>query len=173
MKNETKTISQSELLTILMNVEKPTFVNIVSQTKVRMNKTDNPYFEKVKKTSKGNYFIGGNYEDMVGERMKREGMLPTFKSEECSVGEHVTKCVQFNEKLNKYYLQYFIFETSNIKSSYEFEGNEIERELFRSYEVKKSETSRQPQENKHKPQSFSVENIKEISLFGTHYIIEG
>lgn len=172
MNNQSRVINQNDLLTILMNVENPTFVNIISQTKVRMNKTDNPYFEKIKKTSKGNYFIGGSYEDMVNVRMKKEGMLPTFKSEENKVGEHVTKCVQFNEKLNKYYLQYFIFETSNVKSSYEFEGNEIERELFRSYEVKKSQTSRQPQENKHQPQSLSVENIKEISLNGVHYVVE-
>ena len=169
MKNEILNITQEELLTLLMNVDRPTFTNIVSRTKVRMNKGGNPYYERVFKKSVGNYFIGGTYEDMVNVRMGKEGMEPTFESKECSVGTHISKCVQFNEKLNRNYLQYFIFPTSKPKSEFEFEGNSIERELFRSYEVKKSETSRQPQENKHQPQSFGLSSIKEITLNGQKY----
>jgi hypothetical protein len=134
-----------------------------------MNKGGNPYYERVFKKSVGNYFIGGSYEDMVNVRMGKEGMEPTFESKECSVGNHISKCVQYNEKLDRNYLQYFIFPTSKPKSEFEFEGNSIERELFRSYEVKKSETSRQPQENKHKPQSFGLSSIKEITLNGQKY----
>lgn len=169
---QTLTIGQQELLTLLMNVEKPTFTNIVSNTKVRMNKGNNPYFDKVVKSSKGNYFIGGSYEEMVNTRMGKEGMEQNFESKECSVGEHVGKCVQFNEKLNRHYLQYFSFETTKPKSEFEFEGNYIDRELFRSFEVKRSEVSRQPQENKHQPQSFMLSSIREITLNGTKYVIE-
>lgn len=32
MKNESKKITQQELLTLLMNVERPTFTNVVSET---------------------------------------------------------------------------------------------------------------------------------------------
>jgi hypothetical protein len=168
------TITQQELLTLLMNVEKPTFTSIVSETKPSMNKTNNPYYDKVIKKSKGNYFIGGSYEDMVNTRMVKEGLQPTFESMECSVGEKVegSKCLQFNEKLNRYYLQYFIFPTSNIKSEFIFENDSIDKVLFQDFLVKKSESSRQPQENKHKPQSFKLESIKEITLSGVKYIIQ-
>jgi len=169
MKKETKKITQQELLTLLMNVEKPTFTNIVSEVFPKMNKTGNPYFGKVVKKSKGNYFIGGSYEDMVNNRMEKEGMEPTFESKECSVGEHISKCVQYNDNTKKHYLQYFTFPTSKPSSTFEFEGNEIDKQLFESFMVKKSENSRQPQDNKHTPQSLTITNIKEISLSGVHY----
>ena len=172
MKNESKKITQQELLTLLMNVERPTFTNVVSETIPKMNKTGNPYFGKVVKKSKGNFFIGGSYEDMVNERMKKEGMEPTFESEKCSVGEHISKCVQYNENTKKHYLQYFTFPTSKPKSTFEFEGNEIDKQLFESFMVKKSEKSRQPQENKHNPQSLTTTNIKEITRHGVHYEID-
>jgi hypothetical protein len=137
-----------------------------------MNKTGNPYFGKVVKKSKGNYFIGGSYEDMVNKRMEKEGMEPTFESKECSVGTHISKCVQYNDNTKKHYLQYFTFETSKPKSTFEFEGNEIDKQLFESFMVKKSEKSRQPQDNKHQPQSLTTTNIKEITLEGVHYEVE-
>jgi hypothetical protein len=172
MKKETKKITQQELLTLLMNVEKPTFTNIVSEVFPKMNKTGNPYFGKVVKKSKGNYFIGGSYEDMVNNRMEKEGMEPTFESKECSVGEHISKCVQYNDNTKKHYLQYFTFPTSKPSSTFEFEGNEIDKQLFESFMVKKSENSRQPQDNKHTPQSLTITNIKEISLSGVHYEVD-
>ncbi len=167
-------INQEELLTLLSNVVKPTFTQILSEILPKMNKTNNPYFEKVTKVSKGNYFIGGSYEDMVTTRMEKEGIEGTFDSEENKTGTHVegTKCVLFNERLNRHYLQYFIFPTSKIKSEFIFEGNSIDKQIFESYLVKKSNTSRQPQENKHKPQSLMLTNIKEISLGGIKYIIK-
>lgn len=165
-------VTENEMLEILLSVDKPTFTNIKSRTIPKMNKTGNPYFEKVFKVTEGNYFIGGSYEDMVNKRMEKEGMEPTFESKECSVGNHVSKCVQHNERLNRYYVQYFTFETSNLKSSFEFEGNEIEKQLFESYMVKRSETSRQPQENKHDPKSLGLSSILEMSLNGNRYVIE-
>ena len=172
MKKETKKITQQELLTLLMNVEKPTFTNIVSEVFPKMNKTGNPYFGKVVKKSKGNYFIGGSYEEMVKTRMEKEGMEPTFESKECSVGEHISKCVQYNDNTKKHYLQYFTFPTSKPSSTFEFEGNEIDKQLFESFMVKKSENSRQPQDNKPTPQSLTITNIKEISLSGVHYEVD-
>ena len=172
MKKETKKITHEELLVLLMNVEKPTFTNIVSEVFPKMNKTGNPYFGKVVKKSKGNYFIGGSYEDMVNNRMEKEGMEPTFESKECSVGEHISKCVQYNDNTKKHYLQYFTFPTSKPSSTFEFEGNEIDKQLFESFMVKKSENSRQPQDNKHTPQSLTITNIKEISLSGVHYEVD-
>ena len=175
---QTLTINEQELLTILMNVTKPTFTHIVSKTiptmtvKSRIDKSPNPYLNKVTKVTKGNYFIGGSYEDMVNTRCVKEGLEPTFESVECSVGHHISKCVQYNDRTELNYLQYFIFPTSNIKSEMFFEGNQIEKQLLESYLTTKSESSRQPQENKHIVQSFKLSSIEEITLGGTHYIVE-
>jgi len=139
-----------------------------------MNKTGNPYYEQVYKTTKGNYFICGTYEDMVKERMKKEGLTPNFVSEEYKVGEHLNKCLLFNDNTQKHYLQYYVFPNSIHETEYEYEGRNIDRELFKSFEVKKSESSRQPQENKHTPLSLTLNNIKKITLNGTRYtIVEG
>ena len=166
-------VTEKEMLEILMNLDKPSFTNIKSRTKVRMNKTGNPYFDQVWKTTEGNYFIGGDYEKMVNTQIKKEDLEGVdFKSQECKVGNHVSKCILYNEKLDTYYLQHYVFREVPLKSTYEFEGNEIERQLFQSYEVKKSESKSQPQERKIVPPSFKMSSILEMSLNGNRYVIE-
>ena len=165
-------VNQSEILEILMNVDKPTFVHIVSETEPSMSKTGNPFLG-TKKVSRGTYFIGGTYEQMVEILMKKEGIQGTFTSDKCTIGEHVTKCVQFNERLNRYYLQYFTFKTSKIKSKFYFGGNEIEKTLLESYLKKSSPSSKQPQENKLDVKSFKIESIKFISLNKVKYEVVG
>lgn len=171
MNTQPMTIPSDDLRKLLTNVKKPTFVNMVTKTLVKMNKTDNIYYNKILKTTNGNYFIGGTYEDMVNERMKKEGIQPTFVSESNSVGEHTSQCVLFNEKTNLYYLQYFVFSNSIHEVNYDYNGNWIDRNVFRSFEVKRSGTSRQPQNNKHSVLSVKINNIKEMSLNGQRYII--
>jgi hypothetical protein len=169
---QTLTINENEMLTILMNVNKSTFINVVSSTNVRMNKTNNPYFDKVKKITKSNYLIGNDYETRVQSNEGKEGLEKNFESVENSVGEHVSKCVLFNQKLNTYYLQYELFKESNPTTEFIFDGNSIEKQLFESYMVKKSNTSRQTQERKVFFQSFKLSSINEFTLDGTHYIVE-
>lgn len=171
-KNVIKT-TENEVLRMLMNLEKPTFTNIKSRVKVRMNKTGNPYYDQVWKTTEGNYFIGGDYEKMVNNQIKKEDLEGIdFKSQECKVGNHVSKCILYNEKLDTHYLQHYVFREVPLKSTYEFEGNEIEKQLFESYMVKKSENKSQPQERKIFPPSFKMSSILEISLNGNRYVIE-
>jgi hypothetical protein len=164
-------INQQQLLELLMCVEKSTMVHLVTETKVRMNKKNNPYFDKVIKRNSSNYLIGNEYETRVGNNEKKEGMEGTFESEKNTQGVHVSKCVLFNEKLNTYYLQYEYFLESKPKVEFLENGNSIERQLFQSFEIKKSETTRQDQERKVLFQSFKLENIKELSLNKIKYQI--
>ena len=169
---ELLTINEQELLTILMNVDKSTFVNLVTKTKVKMNKTNNPYFDKVLKLTRSNYLIGNDYEKRVQTNEEKEGLEKDFESKENRVGVHVSKCVLFNEKLNTYYLQYELFKESKPQNEYQFEGNQIEKQLFESFMGKKSTTSRQEQERKVLFQTFKLSSIDEISLNGTKYIVQ-
>jgi len=172
MNKETKVITETEMLEILSNVESSTFINIVSTTKVRMNKTNNPYFDKVFKVNKCNYLIGNEYETRVNTNDKKEGGEGNFQSEENKVGNHVSKCVLFNEKMNSHYLQVERFVEVKPNVTYLFEGNEVEKTLFESYLTKVSESSRQPQERKVLVQSFKFSSINEFTLGGVHYVVE-
>ena len=164
-------ITKTELIEILKGVKISTFVNLTTETKVRMNKTNNPYFEQITKRNKGNYLIGNDYEKRVNSNEVKEGLEGTFETKESSVGVHVSKCVLFNEKLNKFYLQYELFKEIHPKSEYVFEGNLIEKTLFENYMVKKSESSRQVQERKVLVQTLMIDSIKEITLEKEHYTI--
>ena len=103
----TMEISKSELFNVLMSVDSTPFVYLVMETPVRMNKTGNPYFDKVIKRSKCNYLIGNNYEDRVITHYTKEGLEQTFESEEMKGKEHISKCVLKStnpDKPTTYYL---------------------------------------------------------------------
>ena len=47
MINQTLRITRTDMVSVFNNVEKPTFVNLVTNTIVRMNKKGNPYHDQV------------------------------------------------------------------------------------------------------------------------------
>lgn len=172
MKNQENKIDRNELLTLLSNVEKSTFVNLVTETKLRMNKRNNPYYDKVIKKSKCNFLIGNDYETRVQGNESKEGLTPDFVSMENKVGNHISKCVLFNEKTQSHYLMVERFDEIKPKVEYIFEGNQIDKMLFNDYMVKVSESSRQEQERKVMVLSYKLDSIKELSLNGQKYIVE-
>lgn len=172
MKNQENKIDRNELLTLLSNVEKSTFVNLVTETKLRMNKRNNPYYDKVIKKSKCNFLIGNDYETRVKGNESKEGLTPDFVSMENKVGNHISKCVLFNEKTQSHYLMVERFDEIKPKVEYIFEGNQIDKMLFNDYMVKVSESSRQEQERKVMVLSYKLDSIKELSLNGQKYIVE-
>jgi len=165
-------VTELELIHICMGIDKPTFVNIWTKTKVRMNKTGNLYHDKVYKFTKGNYLLATDYEKRVIVEGGKEGLdMSTFKSEECTVGEHVSKCVLRNRNDNtKFYLQYEVFKETKLQVDYEYNGNSIDRALFQSFEIKKSQSKKQPQKRKVTKPSFSFSSILEMTINGTRYV---
>jgi hypothetical protein len=158
-------ITQNELLEILNSVEKSTFVNLVTETKVRMNKTNNPYFDKVTKKSKSNFLIGNDYGIRVTTNEKKEGLEGTFEVEEMKGKKHVSKCVCVDTKTESiFYLMVERFDEIKPQIEYTFEGNSIEKTLFESYMVKVSESKKQVQEKKVMVLTYKISNIKEISI---------
>jgi len=163
-KFESVGLTTEELTQILKTVKRGTFAFFEIHTIPSMNKTNNPFYNQVKKITKGNILIGGNYQTRVGNTTDN----PDFVPEKCNVGEKIDEsCVQYNEKLNRYYLQYEWFEQVLPKSVYEFEGNQIEKQMF-------SDFMRSYTPNKYgvNVQSVKIENIKEIHFGKVHYIVE-
>lgn len=176
MNKEIKTITKQELITLLSEVTKPTFTNVVMETKVRMNKTNNPYYDKVIKRSKCNYSLGIDYQKRVEKNYEKEGIESTFESEKPSGKHHIgnSKCLLIDDKTESvHYVMLERFDEINPQNEFIFESNGIDKQLFESYMVKVSESQKQEQERKVMVITPKIENIKEISLEGTKYIIEG
>ena len=166
-------IMNVDLIIMLNKVMKSTFTHLLTETPVRMNKTGNPYFGRVTKVSSCNYLIGNEYETRVGVNYGKEGLDPnTFNVEENKVGQHVSKVVLYNEKHNRHYLQVERFDEIKPKVTYLCDGKEIDIETIRPYMIVPKKSDKQEQERYVSFLSFNVENIKEITLNGTKYIIK-
>jgi hypothetical protein len=166
-------ITKNELITLLSTIDKPTFTNVVMETIVRMNKTNNPYYEKVIKRSKCNYSLGVNYESRVNNNEVKEGLEGNFETEKPSGKTHISKCLLVKDTdLSVHYVMLERFDEIKPINEYIFEGNEIEKVLFESYMTKVYESQKQEQERKVMVITPKIENIKEISLNGVHYLID-
>jgi len=155
----------SELTEILKSVVRGTFAYFEINTIPSMNKTGNPYYNRVTKITKGNILIGGDYQKRVIKNTGNEDFVP----ERNNVGEHTGEgsCVIYNEKYDRYYLQYEWFEQVIPKATYKYEGNPIEKQMF-------SDFMRAWTGNKYNVnvQSVKMENIKEIHFGHVHYVVE-
>lgn len=168
-----------EMIEIFKTIEKSTFVNLVTEIKVKMvqksrtDKTPNPYFDQVIKKNRGNYLIGNSYEDRTDKNMIKEEINPeTFEVKE-NWFEHVSLCVVRNKKNPEvHYLQYEFFKESNVVTEYVFNGQTIDQVLFESYLSQKSEPTNQPQERKVYFQTYGMDSIKEFSIGGNKYIVQ-
>lgn len=174
MNKQVKNITRQELITLLSEITKPTFTNVVMETKVSMNKTNNPYYDKVIKKSSCNYSLGIDYQKRVNNNYIKEGIESTFESEKPSGKHHVgnSKCLLIDDKTESvHYVMLERFDEIKPQNEYIFEGNEIDKQIFQDYMKKSSESQKQEQEKKVMVITPKIENIKEISLGGTKYII--
>lgn len=172
---QTISINQQELMTLLMNVDKSTFVNLVTETKVEMNKKNNPYFDKVIKRSKCTYLMGNDYEKRVNTNYQKEGIESTFVVETPSGKEHISKCVLKSTNPDKpitYYVMVERFDEIKPTTEYLFENNPIDKVLFESFMKKVYDSKKQEQERKVMVITPKLESIKEMTLNGTHYIVQ-
>jgi len=167
-------ITKNELLNLLNGVQSSTFVHLVTETKVRMNKTGNPYFDKVVKKSSCNFLMGNDYEDRVITNEEKEGLEGTFEVEEMKGKRHISKVVCVDTKTEtKHYLCVERFDEIKPKVEYSFEGTTIQKMMFENYLVKVSESSKQQQQRKVKWLTYGIDSIKQISFNKEQYEVVG
>jgi hypothetical protein len=174
MNKVTENITRQELITLLSEIDKPTFTNVVMETMVRMNKTNNPYYNKVVKRSKCNYSLGIDYGKRVNNNYTKEGIENTFESEKPSGKHHIgnSKCLLIDDKTESvHYVMLERFDEIKPTNEFIFEGNEIDKQLFQDFMVKYTESQKQEQDRKVMVITPKIENIKEMSINGTKYII--
>ena len=172
MITQTLTIPRSNMITLLNEVERPTFVHLVTETKVRMNKKGNPYHEQITKCLSSNFYIGSEYEKRVNNNREKEGKETDFVSSPLSGKNHISKCVLTDTKTQtKFYVMCEWFKRSYPKVEYKYNGNSIDKQMFESYLVKRKESEKQQIENKVNIVTYLIESIKEIRMNRTRYIL--
>jgi len=193
MTNETKTISVTELVTLLSNVNTPQFVGGIFDVPEDMNKfldywiineegkkkknpnpTPNPYYESgIRKVSKKFKLVTGfDYEKSVNNRLEKEGKEGNFESKE-NWFDVVSKGLVVNKNNpDKFYFRYQYQTDSTTESVSYFEGNPIDKHVYQSFLKEKSNYENQGLDNPLRFQVVGVENIKEISFGGVKYILE-
>ena len=132
-------------------------VSLETVTDVRMNKKGNPFYGRVKKVSRKNVRPIPDYE----KRMQKT--TPDFVVGRNNVGNHVSACVLYNEKYNKYYFSYETFGNSIIELRYiDVDGNPVQESQIKQFI---------PAGKKRDVNIFSVstENIKAVTIAGTRY----
>lgn len=176
-------VTKDELIQILKSVETSQFVNVTTETLPRMNVKGNPFYGKIIKRMTCNYLIGNEYEKRVRTNESKEGLEPDFVTGELKGKRHVSKCVLVDTKTESvHYLMVERFD--EIKPKIElididtkenpFTDDEVGHRLYESYKsflVKSTENKSQEQERKVMVITPKIDNIKEISLNGNHYIV--
>lgn len=168
-----KTITQRQIIDILNSIDKPTFVHIVSQTKVRMNKGGNPFYGEVIKRKSANYLVGCSYEKRVNNNRVKEDKDQDFVAQSCTVGKHISKCVLWNNNTKKYYLMVEIMNQSadTPKTTYIFRNNEIELGQIKMFLPTPSNYQSQDLDNTVKVITIALDNILQITINKQSYMI--
>ena len=180
-------ISEIELSNILLEVKNPTMLSMLVRVPVNMNQyldywiineegkkkknpnpTPNPYYEQGIHSVRRMYKIitGFDYQDSVNGRLVREGKEGNFESEKPVWFKFLSKGLVTDQKTeSKFYLRYQYLNDSILEGHYEFNGNEIEKQMFESFMVKVSnEYDKQGLDNTLNFQVVSLKNILEISI---------
>jgi hypothetical protein len=173
MINQTLHITRTDMVLVLNEVVNPTFVNLVTETKVRMNKKGNPYYDdKVIKCLSSNFYIGSTYEDRVNNNLVKEDKENNFVSSTPSGKRHISKCILTDTKTEtKFYLMCEWFKRSYPKISYKFQNDSIDKVLFEDYLVKRTESVKQDLDKKVNIVTYGMESIKEVRMNKTLYIL--
>lgn len=178
-------ITKLELVTILENINTPTFVGLVSYTpedmkkyldywiinnegkkKKNPNPTPNPYYESgIRKLSKKYKLITGfDYVKSVNRRLEKEGKEGNFEGKE-NWFDVISKGLVVNKNDNtKFYFRYQYQLDSTTESTSFFEGNTIEKVMYESFLNEKGDYENQDLDNPCRFQVCDLDNIKQISI---------
>jgi hypothetical protein len=183
-------VTENELLNVLNTIEKGTFVFCVFETDKRMLKggreNTNEYYGRVRKRTSGIFQVGNSYYDRISNELSKIGKDPeSFEKVENKVGEHVSKCVLFNEKTQSHYFQMEYHKEIKYKprNVYMLDGevmdlsDPIKKQIFDNFKQYFVESSVSKKQEVHGiPQSvvtFSpkVSNIKRMTINKVKYLV--
>lgn len=200
LKNDTMTtetkqvvnVTFNEMLNKLMSIEKGTLCGCKMVTIPRMltggrrdkvtGQYPNQYVDRVKKVTTGTFTCGSSYLDRIKKECeKRKLDFTQWVVEDSKVGEHVSKCVTYNENTNNYCFQMEIHRNNphnHVKSVYLVDGETVDQMIQRNFEqylVKTKPSEKQLDfgiDETVDMFSPSVKNIKEFTVDGVMYVLQ-
>ena len=171
MKN-TINVDYMGLVRVLMQVTHAVPATFLAITEVKMNKTGNPYHERITKKQKSNVFINFDYAKSVNRALTKEGKEADFEAKPRKWGERLTGTPLVFHK-DEYYLE-ARFLNNEPKVEYFLDNTEsVDKEVFESFLPPKNNSSikeHQGLEEEIIIRDFKVRNIREITLDGNHYV---
>jgi len=173
-KKTAKTVVNVDLMGLvraLMQVKGASPATFIAVTEVGMNKTNNPFYERVTKKQKSNVFINFDYAGSVNRKLLKEGKSPDFVASPRKWGEKLpgTPIVFYK---NTYYLE-ARFLSNEPKVEYFVDSVPTDKAVFETYlKPVSTQTSKEHQGTDEAIiiRDFKVENIHEITVNGVHYV---
>jgi len=159
------------LVRVLMQIKGATPATFLAITEVKMNKTNNPFYERVSKKQKSNVFINFDYAGAVNRKLLKEGKEPEFVAKPRKWGEKLPGTPLIFHK-GEYYLE-ARFLNNDPKVEYLVDGIVTEKAVLETYlPVKNTESIKEHQGLNEEIiiRDFKVQNIREITVGGTHYV---
>lgn len=159
------------LVRALMQVKSACPATFLAVTEVKMNKTNNPFYDRVQKKQKSNVFINFDYAAAVNRKLLKEGKEAEFVAKPRKWGEKLpgTPLVFYKEE---YYLE-ARFLNNEPKVEYLVDGQITEKAVLETYLPVKNTASIKEHQGLDEEiiiRDFKVKNIHEITLNGTHYV---
>lgn len=155
------------------------FVGIIYGNEVKINKTNNPYYGRLTKVVSGQMCFNGNYENMVNNRIEKEGFEGVeFVGGSLPWGQWVegaeNKVIAHK---GEFYIRLYPTPNTTMKVTYYLDGVECTESDMRAiapYLPKKKESAKQSEcglegAKQLHPQSIKLSNIRVITMGGITY----
>lgn len=153
-------------LDFFLSIKNPVIATLYTQTKVKMNKTGNLYYDRVTKQSRVNVVIGPDYESCVNKQADREEIPADFKAAPRTWGMRIKGCPLVTHK-DETYVEAMILRS--LGHTYYIDGKEATPSQIEYIEAKlgvKSEGNRQPTEKKVIWRDYKLSSINAIKVGG-------
>jgi hypothetical protein len=169
------------LLSIIQQVKNNPFVNVTTITKVKMNTTNNPFYNRVTKEFIGVVQIGYSYENSVNNRLEKIGLEKDFVAESLPWGHWVEGLEnKVIEHKGKHYLRMYEVANQKPKVRILLDGKEVTDskilEQILGFVPQKQSSQKQAEhgleaEKQTKPRNVAFENIVAIKCGNLVYHI--
>lgn len=168
----------TNIISALANAKGFQFVGLTYENEVKMNKTGNPYYGRLTKVVSGQMCFNGNYENMVNNRIEREGMPFEFVASSLPWGQWVEGCEnKVIAHKGEYYIRLYPTPNTKMKVTYYLDGVECTESDMkhispflpqRKESAKQSECGLEGAKQLH-PQNIKISNIKRFAMRGFEY----
>ena len=165
----TEKIKRSEALELLKTLHGGnTFVGVTATTTERMNKTDNPYWGKVKKTASMSGCLLHDYESNVNAQRVREGKAADFVAQASKWGKRLgNTCLIVHtpkgETVEKHYLDLRVLRVTQ-KPRLFLDGKRISKKLIEPWKTKRNDSPKQNLKKEIVIRRYTFDNIRRINL---------